>query len=66
MPNVKVQGSKEIQRPNDPKSFNILSFVIHLTFEIRHLKLRSSDLFHMPEAGIVLEENGETVGVHLG
>lgn len=66
MPNVKVQGSNETQRPNDPKTLKILLFNIHLTFEICHLKLISSGLFHMPETGIVHKETGLTVGAHLG
>jgi len=66
MTNGKGQGSKEIQRPNDPRSFKSLSFDIHLTFEICHLEFRSSSLFRMPETGIVNEENGKTVGAHLG
>ena len=41
-------------------------FDIHLTFEICHLKLRSSDLFHVPETGIVHKETGITVGARLG
>ena len=75
MPNVKVQGSNEIQRPNDPRTLKILLFDIHLTLihlwfitscEICHLKLISSSLFHMPGTGIVHKETGITVGAHLG
>jgi hypothetical protein len=75
MPNVKVQGSNEIQRPNDSKNLKILLFDIHLTLihlwfiiscEICHLKLIFSSLFYMPETGIVYQETGITVGAHLG
>ena len=45
---------------------NLSHFDIHLTFEICHLKLITSGLFHMPETGIVHKETGITVGVHLG
>jgi hypothetical protein len=60
MPNVKVQGSNEIQRQNDPKTLKIL------LFDICQLKLISSSLFHMPGTGIVHKETGITVGAHLG
>jgi hypothetical protein len=43
-----------------------VSFDIHLTFEICHLKLIYLSLFHMPETGIVHRETEKTVGAHLG
>lgn len=66
MTNVKGQGSKEIQRPDDPKSPRVLSFDIHLTFEICHLKLVYLSLFHMAETGIVHTETEKAEGAHLG
>ena len=45
---------------------NFSRFDIHLTFEICHLKLMFSRLFHVPETGIGHKENGATVGAHLG
>jgi len=56
----------KVQRKSKGQMIQEVLRVCHLTFEICHLEFRSSSLFRMPETGIVNEENGKTVGAHLG